>query len=205
MAFDAWMTDPKVLALVHKLYGRIDFDPASNLVAQEYVKAYEFCIEPNSPEIIDEGLDNNFPINCFYDGLKQKWHGKVFLNPPYSAGNIDAFVHKAIYEWDSNFKVTEMLMLVNSATDTKWYHDLLAFSNAALLWRGRIKFWKIFDGKAHEKWEGIKSKERGDNKVGNSPRYLNTLFYFNRDNNIAAFEEVFKDKGTIVIPRNYIT
>lgn len=205
MSYDEWMTPPEVIELARKAMGSIDFDPASNLVAQEYVKAKEFCIMPDSNEIVnDGGLDTNFPINCHYNGLEQYWHGNVWCNPPYSAGNIDAFVDKAIDEWINNAYwsntdgngVNQMLYLVNSATDTRWYHKLLHSASSVLLWRGRIKFWKIVNGEALEKWEGVKSKAEGKGKIGNSPRYLNTLFYFG--SNVSRFKEVFVDKGTFL-------
>lgn len=208
--FDNWLTCPKVLSLVREVFnGSIDYDPCSNLVAQEYVQAKEFCIESNSREIVnDGGLDNNFPINCHYDGLKGQWKGNTFINPPYSAGNIDNFVERAVYHWDTRDHdlnnpntIHQMIMLVNSSTDCGWYHTLLNSCDTVLLWRGRIKFWKIMPDekgvmKAFEKWEGEKSKSEGKGKIGNSPRYLSTLFYFGHESD--RFKDVFKNKGTFL-------
>ena len=203
--FDSWLTNPEWIELVRSCLGSIDFDPCSNLVAQEYVKAKEFCISGDDYSRAiknDNGLDSNMPINCSVDGLQQRWFNQdrknVFVNPPYSKGNIDQFVDKAVTSWildaDQN---SQMIMLVNSATDCKWYHMLLEHSNATLFVKGRIKFWKIENGKAYDKWEGVMSKEKGKNKIGNSPRYLNTLFYFG--NNIERFNEVFSSKGIVMV------
>lgn len=193
MAFDEWMTDPIWIELIRKCMHSIDYDPCSNLVAQKYVKATEFCI-------LDSAA--NYPENCYIDGLQQRWFTKdrknVFVNPPYSRNNVDQFVDKAIHELDSYSALDDqMIMLVNSATDCFWYHKLLARSSATLFIRGRIKFWKIMDGKAHAKWEGVMSKEKGLNKIGNSPRYLNTLFYFGT--NIGRFNEVFNSRGIVMV------
>lgn len=183
--FDEWMTPPNVIELARTAMGSIDFDPASNPVAQEYVKAKQYCVAPDSPtaQMLAEDIDGfarkhfEYLDNVLIDGLKQPWHGNVWCNPPYSAGNIDLFVDRAIDQYNSG-SINQMLMLVNSATDTKWYHKLIRHSQLTMLWRGRIKFWKIMNGKAYEKWEGEKSKKEGKGKIGNSPRYLNTLFYF---------------------------
>lgn len=208
MGFDNWLTPPDILDRVRSVYGGlIDFDPASNLVAQQYVKATQNCVAPDDEYQPPYGvLSHDIPPGMRIDGLKQDWRGNIWCNPPYSAGNIDAFVQKGITEWNDCFRdtfanirrgrVTQMMFLVNSSTDTEWYHTLLRNCSVALLWKGRIKFWKIENGAAHKKWEGQKSKEMGLGKIGNSPRYLSTLFYF------GAFEDtfmnVFHSKGTFI-------
>lgn len=182
MPFDSWMTPPHIIELAREMMTSIDLDPASHPVAQEYIKAKEFC----ALEIGKNGLDI-------------EWYGNVWLNPPYSKGNIDKFVYKALDEWNIsgmyNYGIKNMLILVNSATDSKWYHALLENCSAFCLWRGRIKFWKIENGQAYEKWEGEKSKQLARGKIGNSPRYLNTLFYFG--DNVDRFRYYFGGKGYI--------
>lgn len=203
MAYDHFMTSPDVIELARTAMGSIDFDPASNHVAQQYVRAGKYCIAPDdteSREITRAWHDSRVFIN----GLNTEWHGNVWLNPPYSNGNIDAFVDKAIEEWTAvrllgspYFTVDNMIILVNSSTDTKWYHKLCKHASFGLLWSGRIKFWKIFDGKAHDKWEGELSKQRGTGKVGNAPRFLNTLFFFARTNKAEnSMYNTFEGKGT---------
>lgn len=194
MPYDHWMTPPKVLSLVRQC-GDIDLDPASNLVAQEYVKAAHFCVDPYTTEFDGYGVCP--PDNCTFDGLTFSWYGNVFCNPPYSRGNIDAFVDKAIAELPN---VDQTFFLVNSATDTAWYHKLVENFHFTALWRGRMKFWKIdIDaGVAYDKWEGEKSKQIGRGKVGNSPRYLNTLFYHGSAVKRLRFYEVFSPHATIL-------
>lgn len=210
MSYDLWLTPPDILDRVRTVFnGSIDFDPASNFIAQEYVRAYQFCVAPTYAH--DEFNDHSIGFERWQgqyivDGLVTPWAKNVFCNPPYSAGNIDRFVDKGIAELarrNVNIRnghnahtIDQMIFLVNSATDCKWYHKLLNNCDTALLWRGRIKFWKIENGKAHEKWEGVLSKEKGLGKVGNSPRYLNTLFYFG--NHEKTFMDTFADKGTFI-------
>ena len=57
-------TSRESISLVHKAFGQIDLDPASSKEANKVVKAKSFFTKR---------------IN----GLKQKWHGRVFLNPPF--------------------------------------------------------------------------------------------------------------------------
>lgn len=209
MAFDEWLTNPEWIELARSCMGSIDMDVASNHVAQEYVKAKIYCVAPDDEINYEYGIFHTIPDNCLVDGLQATWHGNIWCNPPYSAGNIDKFVTKACMEWKQRTQKlqkpiterrvlypTQMMLLVNSSTDAKWYHRLLQQSDAVLFVSGRIKFWKIMNGKAYEEWEGEKSKAEGKNKVGNHPRYLSSLFYFG--DNIERFNQVFESKGTIL-------
>jgi DNA N-6-adenine-methyltransferase (Dam) len=204
MGYDHWMTPPNEIALAMEYMGSIDYDPASNEVSQVYVRARTFAVAPTDTI--------RYPYQFGHrivNGLSTSWAGNVWLNPPYSAGLIDQFVDKAISEWNGFrwsknlshklFPIQKMLILVNSQTDTKWYHKLLGNATAALFYRGRLKYWKIFNNQAHEKWEGEKSIAEGRGKVGNSPRYLNTLFLFDRDSYaLSRFTEFYGHKGIIV-------
>jgi len=176
MATNEWQTPPEFLNLVREFYGGdIELDPASNPVAQQTVKALDYYS-------YEEGRD----------GLLLPWNGrKVYCNPPYSRDLIVPFVEKALSEVNNG---AELVMLVNSATDTLWYHTLIAHSSVLLMWRGRLKFWKIYNGTAHSTWE---LAENGRGKIGNSPRYLNSVFYFGP--NVTRFKEVFGKYGSLVV------
>jgi hypothetical protein len=183
MSFDEWMTPPSEIELARTFLDTITLDPASNRIAQEYVRAEMFgSLDPNDQYI----------ANCIGDGLTKPWYGNVWLNPPYSSGNINTFVRKVIHEVPS---VDRMLVLVNSATDTAWFHSLLNNAQAVLFYRRRVKFWKMFDGKAHDLWV---SSTNG--KIVNNPRYLNTLFMFACEDLQSHFYNVYNERGTIIYP-----
>lgn len=162
MAFNEWYSGPDVIDFARKVMGSIDTDPATSYIAQEHIKAQTWYTKED-------------------DGLTLPWYGNVWCNPPYSRGDVDGFVDKAIEEC-YNGNAAQILMLVNSATDTAWYHKLLENSSYVLIFRGRIKFWKMFGGKAHEKWQGKLDQERGIDRKGNSPRYTNSLFMIGGNN-----------------------
>lgn len=183
MGFDEWMTPPHVIARARNFFdGNIDLDPASSDIAQQYVQAYEYYTLENS-------------------SLNVPWRGNIWLNPPYSRGNVDTFVTKVINEVSQAQQRNDTfnaLILVNSQTDTQWYHRLLGQAHMAMLWKGRIKFWKMFDGKAHEKWV---SGETG--KITNSPRYMSTLFYVTTKDfadglYLNNFQHAFRGCGTVI-------
>lgn len=199
MPFNHFMTPPTIIEDVRAFFGgTIDLDPASNPVAQRYVRASKWCT------LNDELLQNTrqpVPDNMQLDGLSIPWFGNVFCNPPYSNGDIDAFTAQALNNVAAG-TTQQLVYLVNSQTDTRWYHACLSMCSAALLVKGRIKFWKIFDDEAHEKWEGEVSKKRRledptlEPVIGNNPRYLSTIFYFGRHTD--RFSAYFERYGTIV-------
>lgn len=70
------------------------------------------------------------------DGLKQDWNGVCWMNPPY--GNAIAKWMKKAY--DESQKGSEVVCLVPSRTDTKWWHDYAMKADEIRYIRGRIRF-----------------------------------------------------------------
>lgn len=201
-----FMTPPPELEKARRYMGGITTDPASNAVAQRYVQADYYAISPQEAVNYPEWQR---PTEMGIDGLSESfvWRGNIWLNPPYSKGLIDSFTDRALQEWENNDSIVRMLILVNSQTDTKWYHALARASTRVFQYRGRLKFWKIMNGQAYEKWEGEVSIKRRTldptikPKVGNSPRYLNTLFVFEHEyTRLQLFREIYGSSGTILIP-----
>ena len=94
--------------------GTIDLDPASSAFANETVKAEKFFSKDN-------------------DGLAQEWQGNIWLNPPYTNGVIQKFVSKLLA---SNF--TSAIVLVDAATDTKWFGHLADACAGIVFTSGRV-------------------------------------------------------------------
>lgn len=112
-----WYTPKEHVDTAKDVMGGIDLDPASNDLAQSYIKAKQYFTEKD-------------------DGLTRKWIGKVWLNPPYSRGLMDKFIEKLVGEKE----VSSYICLVNSSTDTKWCHLLMDNADAMCLTKGRISF-----------------------------------------------------------------
>lgn len=66
------------------------------------------------------------------DGLKQKWSGVCWCNPPYGR-EIGKWVEKA---YNSNCTV---VMLLPARTDTKWFHNY-CMKGRIIFIKGRLKF-----------------------------------------------------------------
>lgn len=73
------------------------------------------------------------------DGLKQSWKGHtVFMNPPYGR-EIGPWMAKAAEE--SAMHRIEVVCLVPSRTDPKWWHDtVMAYGANVRFVKGRLKF-----------------------------------------------------------------
>ena len=70
------------------------------------------------------------------DGLKQKWGGTAWCNPPYGKG-IRQWVHKAYHE---TYNGVTTVMLLPARTDTAWFHDYVLPYAEIRFHRGRVKF-----------------------------------------------------------------
>lgn len=115
-----WYTPAIYLEAAREVLGVIDLDPASAKVAQRLVKATKFYTADD-------------------DGLKRKWNGRVWLNPPYSADLVGKFLDKLLSHTQSG-DVTAAVVLVNNATDTKWFQAAASSSSAVCFTAGRIKY-----------------------------------------------------------------
>uniref|UniRef100_UPI0039C61A4B DNA N-6-adenine-methyltransferase n=1 Tax=Calothrix sp. CCY 0018 TaxID=3103864 RepID=UPI0039C61A4B len=115
LSSDEWYTPPHIFELVIKVVGQITLDPCA-----------------------DQG--KHIPAALHYtamdDGLIQEWNGRVFINPPYSQPGV--WIKKLQAEIAQG-RVTEAIVLVPAATDTKWLSPILK-SQPVCFWTGRIKF-----------------------------------------------------------------
>ena len=107
------------------------------------------------------------------DSLRQVWHGRVWLNPPYSA--LEDFITKLHSEY-SRGNVHAALVLLNNAPEKKWFQLLLGRFPVCFLNR-RLAFWR---------------HDHAD--VG--ARQGQAVFYLGPDQ--AEFERVFGQVGVVV-------
>lgn len=98
----------------------IELDPATSETAQRIVKAAAY-------------------YTAEHDGLAHRWHGTVWLNPPYSQPLIGQFISKLVGHINGN-DVPQAIVLVNNGTDTAWGQMLLENASAVCFPSRRIKF-----------------------------------------------------------------
>jgi phage N-6-adenine-methyltransferase len=116
-----WFTPSEYIEAAREVLGRIDLDPASNVIAQEKtVKAARYFTRED-------------------DGLAQEWLGRVWLNPPYATDKIGPFVDKLVQEVFCG-RVTAAIMLTHNYTDTAWFHTAARSASALCFPLGRVRF-----------------------------------------------------------------
>ena len=115
-----WYTPEKYIAAARRVLGDIDLDPASSPVANQTVQAAKIYTAEN-------------------DGLNREWRGRIFLNPPYSKGQIESFAKKFCEEFDAG-NVMSAIVLVDNATETQWFSWLVNRAAALCFTVGRINF-----------------------------------------------------------------
>lgn len=115
-----WYTPDEYIELAWDVLGEIDLDPASCEFANRTIQAKQyFTVEQ--------------------DGLRQEWHGRVWMNPPYSAELVQQFSAKFSDEYEKG-NIEEGIVLVNNATETNWFIGLVKNAKAVCFPKGRIRY-----------------------------------------------------------------
>jgi len=85
------------------------------------------------------------PNNPKFDGLEIPWPNEtIFVNPPYTRGQISKWVKKCYYE----FKLGKtIIMLIPSYTDTVYFHEYIYNIARLEFIRGRLQF-RGYNGRA---------------------------------------------------------
>ena len=113
-----WYTPEYIIDAAKETMGSIDLDPATSELANETVKAEEIFTKED-------------------DGLDKEWSGNVWLNPPYALPLINEFSDKLISELDN---IDQACVLVNNATETNWFQNMLEVCDAVCFLKSRVKF-----------------------------------------------------------------
>lgn len=155
-----WYTEANIIRRVITTLGHIDLDPCSN--APPY----------NVPAILHMSRTDG--------GLNQRWHGKVYMNPPYGRGaTLPRWISKLAYELRSK-RVTEAITLTPARTETVWFQHLWQ-ADALCFWRGRLHFAPLVQ----------------DGPLYNAP-FPSVLAYFGK--NPRRFANAFEECGKVIYP-----
>ena len=153
-----WYTPECYIEAVKELMGTIDVDPASSERPNKIVQASTY-----------------YTIET--DGLKQKWTGNVWMNPPYSQPLIKEFCDLLVKKFLDG-EVKQACVLVNNATETGFYQTMLQHCQAVCFIAGRVKF-----------------LDKEGNSTG-APLQGQTILYFGE--NPEAFYSIFSKFGVVL-------
>ena len=111
-----WETPWQLVRSLERRYGCFDLDPCAS---QTTAKAPAF-------------------FSAYEDGLRQDWHGDVFMNPPYGRV-IGQWVEKAFSEARIEQRA-RVCCLLPAQTNTKWWHTYCQHADEILFLKGRLHF-----------------------------------------------------------------
>ena len=148
-----WYTPKQYVDLIKEVLGEIDIDLASSEKANEIIQAKKYYT------VADQSQNIEWCSNS-----------KIFLNPPYDR-QVNEFADRYLKS-----KLKECIVLVNSSTETKWFHKFLKGSNMVAFMDHRISF-----------FDAVKNDFMKNNNKGQA------VFY--RGENLAKFASVFKRFG----------
>lgn len=115
---DEWLTPPEIL---NKL-GIFDLDPCAPIERPWNTAKKHFTIKDN--------------------GLKQKWVGRVWLNPPYNRYHICEWLSKMAEHKNG-------ICLMFARTETTYFQDFVfKYAHSILFIKGRLSFYDVKGNKA---------------------------------------------------------
>lgn len=153
-----WYTPVQYIEAAREVMGDIDLDPASSDIANQTVNATTYYTKHDN-------------------GLVKPWYGRVWMNPPYAQPLIQFFAEKVADEFKEE-NISEAIVLVNNATETKAWQYMARVATAVCFPRGRIRYLDA------------------TGKPANTPLQGQTFIYFGR--NVEAFERVFQQFGEVL-------
>jgi len=115
-----WYTPNVYVEAARAVMGSIDIDPASSDIANQIVKATKYYTTED-------------------DGRSQTWQGNVWMNPPYAQPLISEFCELLVRKYKAG-EICQACVLVNNATETVFYQNMLRICGAVCFIKGRIKF-----------------------------------------------------------------
>jgi ParB family chromosome partitioning protein len=122
---DSWYTPQEYIEAARAAMGSIDLDPFSSVLANATVKAHQiFTIDDDS-------------LSC--DWFVKPGGACVWMNPPYSGSLVGKASDAFIRALDAGH-IRRGVILVNNATDTKWFKKLRERCTAACFTDHRISF-----------------------------------------------------------------
>lgn len=153
-----WYTPKEIIEAARKLMKTIDVDPASSDIANQIVKATTYYTVED-------------------DGLKQEWRGNVWMNPPYSQPLVTQFCNLLVEKYVMG-EINQACVLVNNATETEFYQNMMKHCEAICFIKGRVKF----------------IDQEG--KSTGAPLQGQTILYFG--DNVTDFSFIFSEFGGVL-------
>ena len=154
---DTWNSPTEFVGDVVKFFGTVDLDPCCNDVDNPNVPALNYYTEETN-------------------GLIHKWHGKVFMNHPYSESKT--WIPYAVSQYEQG-NTSEMVLLIKLDVSTKWWRSVSNYP-----------------------WIAVNSRLRFSAAKSAAP-FQSAIIYLGK--NLEKFNTVFGKYGTLYVPHEEVS
>lgn len=121
-----WYTPPYIVEMAREVMGKIHLDPASHAIPQKWINADIFYSKEEN-------------------GLNHKWHGNVWLNPPYGKigrqSSQGAWAQYLLNEYREE-RVSHAILLTKTVPGYAWWDHMFHgyWPGLVCISKGRIEF-----------------------------------------------------------------
>jgi len=115
-----WFTPVIYIDAAREVMGSIEIDPASTETGNKVVQASTYFTAKD-------------------DGRTKEWRGNVWMNPPYSQPLVGEFCDLFVEKYRGR-EIEQGCVLVNNATETGFFQNMLQKAQAACFVKGRVGF-----------------------------------------------------------------
>ena len=128
-----WETPSDLFDALWDEFKGFDLDPCGQVGQHTVMKVWGH----GGTVYVPPGSDITNLYRVAIDGLIQPWHGRVFMNPPYPAGE---WVTKARSEVERPGGPTIVVALLKVTTDVRWWHEHVERIAQVRFIKGRLRF-----------------------------------------------------------------
>lgn len=137
------------------------------------------------------GYGDPCPVNPEFNGLQHEWLPQCYINPPYSKGQLEAWIAKGVKEYTAGKWPTKRFLWLLNYGNTENHCVMNRYASAVCIPKTRIKFIP-----GHPSLAGHPDNPDPEMRKPSGPKYNNIFYLWG---NPSGFQEAFKNIGRVYV------